>query len=135
MDSNLRLTDYENQRRAVALTFSLLERHLGVAQVRSVLLVRETVGRWSRWRPRPRASARRRARLRLVVDVDRGRLDVGVAHVRLHVVQRPDLHGERPGWRIDKPTPRTNIDAMIGLCMAVDRAEHKPERVEPLAWL
>ena len=41
----------------------------------------------------------------------------------------------RRGWRIDKPSPRTHIDAMIALCMAVERAEHRPEPVELLGWL
>ena len=33
------------------------------------------------------------------------------------------------------PARRTNIDAVIALCMAVDRAQHKPEPVELLGWL
>ena len=41
----------------------------------------------------------------------------------------------RRGWRIDKPNPRANIDAMIALAMAVERAEHKPEPIELLGWL
>jgi hypothetical protein len=41
----------------------------------------------------------------------------------------------RRGWRIDKPNPRANIDAVIALAMAVERAEHKPEPVELLGWL
>jgi hypothetical protein len=41
----------------------------------------------------------------------------------------------RRGWRIDKPNPRTNVDAMIALAMAVERAEQKPEPVELLGWL
>src|SRR5688572_2163475 len=41
----------------------------------------------------------------------------------------------RRGWHIDKPNPRTNIDAVIALCMAVERAEFKPEPVELLGWL
>ena len=41
----------------------------------------------------------------------------------------------RRGWRIDKPNPRANIDAMIALAMAVERAEFKPEPVELLGWL
>jgi hypothetical protein len=41
----------------------------------------------------------------------------------------------RRGWRIDKPNPRANIDAVIALCMAVERAEFKPEPVELLGWL
>ena len=41
----------------------------------------------------------------------------------------------RRGWRIDKPNPRANIDAIIALAMAVERAEHQPEPVELLGWL
>ena len=41
----------------------------------------------------------------------------------------------RRGWRIDKPRKGINIDAIIALCLAVDRAEHKPEPVELLGWL
>jgi phage terminase large subunit-like protein len=41
----------------------------------------------------------------------------------------------RRGWRIDKPDPRANIDAIIALAMAVQRAERKPEPVELLGWL
>jgi hypothetical protein len=37
--------------------------------------------------------------------------------------------------RIDKPDPRTNIDAVMALAMAVERAEHRPETVELLGWL
>jgi hypothetical protein len=41
----------------------------------------------------------------------------------------------RRGWRIDKPNPRANIDAIIALAMAVERAEQKPAPVELLGWL
>jgi phage terminase large subunit-like protein len=41
----------------------------------------------------------------------------------------------RRGWRIDKPNPRSNIDAVIALAMAVERAEQVPEPVELLGWL
>jgi hypothetical protein len=41
----------------------------------------------------------------------------------------------RRGWRIDKPNPRANIDAVIALPMAVERAEQVPEPVELLGWL
>jgi hypothetical protein len=33
---------------------------------------------------------------------------------------------QRCGCRIDKPNPRTNVDAVIALCLAVERAELKP---------
>jgi hypothetical protein len=41
----------------------------------------------------------------------------------------------RRGWRIDKPNPRANIDAIIALAMALERAEFQPEPVELLGWL
>ena len=41
----------------------------------------------------------------------------------------------RRGWRIDKPRKEINIDAVIALCMAVERAEHRAEPVELLGWL
>jgi phage terminase large subunit-like protein len=41
----------------------------------------------------------------------------------------------RRGWRIDKRNPRANIDAVIALAMAIERAEVKPEPVELLGWL
>jgi hypothetical protein len=41
----------------------------------------------------------------------------------------------RRGWRIDKPNLRANIDAMIALAMAVERAEQVPEPVELVGWL
>jgi phage terminase large subunit-like protein len=36
----------------------------------------------------------------------------------------------RRGWRIDKPNPRTNIDAIVALAMAVERPEQQPQPVE-----
>lgn len=41
----------------------------------------------------------------------------------------------RRGWRLDKAGRTDNIDAMIALCMALERAEHRPEPVELLGWL
>jgi hypothetical protein len=57
--------------------------------------------------------------------------DHELARYASHAIAR---HSRR-GWRIDKPHPRANIDAMIALAMAVERAEHKPEPVELLGWL
>jgi hypothetical protein len=54
--------------------------------------------------------------------------------VAWHAADAIARHSRR-GWRIDKPNPRTNIDAVIALCMAVERAEFKPEPVELLGWL
>ena len=42
----------------------------------------------------------------------------------------------RRGWRIDKPTARTNNDAIIALAMALERAEQPaPEPVRFVGWL
>jgi phage terminase large subunit-like protein len=40
----------------------------------------------------------------------------------------------RRGWRIDRPGPEP-IDSVIALCMALDRAEQKPEPIAFLGWL
>ena len=50
-----------------------------------------------------------------------------------HVVRSG--HTSRPPLWIDKPNPEANIDAMIALAMAVERAEFRPEPVELLGWL
>jgi phage terminase large subunit-like protein len=39
------------------------------------------------------------------------------------------------GWRLDKPHGRAQIDAVIALAMAVERAEQKPEPVRLIGWL
>jgi phage terminase large subunit-like protein len=41
----------------------------------------------------------------------------------------------RRGWRIGKPRRETNIDAIIALCMALERAKYEPEPVELIGWL
>ena len=41
----------------------------------------------------------------------------------------------RRGWRIDKPNAHTHNDAIIALCMAVERAENPPEPVRLLGWV
>lgn len=43
-------------------------------------------------------------------------------------------HGRR-GWRLDKAARSDNIDAIVALCMALERAEAWPEPVELLGWL
>jgi phage terminase large subunit-like protein len=72
------------------------------------------------------------------------RLPAAVVEQRLTLPDDPELarhacdaiaRHSRRGWRIDKPNPRANLDAIIALAMAVERAEHKPEPVEPLGWL
>ena len=39
------------------------------------------------------------------------------------------------GWRLDKLGRSDQIDAVIALCMAVERAQHVPEPVRVLAWV
>ena len=38
------------------------------------------------------------------------------------------------GWRLDKSERGAQIDAVIALCMAVERAQYKPELVRLLGW-
>ncbi len=73
-----------------------------------------------------------------------GRLHAAIVEQRLTLPDGPELarhasnaiaRHSRRGWRIDKPDPRANIDAIIALAMAVERAEHKPEPVQLLGWL
>lgn len=72
------------------------------------------------------------------------RLHAAVVERRLTLPNDPELarhaadaiaRHSRRGWRIDKPNPRANIDAIIALCMAVERAEEKPAPMELLGWL
>ena len=39
------------------------------------------------------------------------------------------------GWRLDKSHRSAQIDAVIALAMALERAEHRPEPVELLGWV
>jgi phage terminase large subunit-like protein len=41
----------------------------------------------------------------------------------------------RRGWRIDKASRADNIDAIIAICMAVERAEHREPEAQLLGWL
>jgi len=68
------------------------------------------------------------------------RLHAAIVEQRLTLPDGPELarhasdaiaRHSRRGWRIDKPNPR----AIIALCMAVERAEQKPEPVALLGWL
>ncbi len=72
------------------------------------------------------------------------RLHAAIVEQRLTLPDGPELarhasdavaRHSRRGWRIDKPNPRANIDAIIALAMAVERAEQKPEPVTLLGWL
>jgi hypothetical protein len=44
-------------------------------------------------------------------------------------------HRSHRGWRLDKPDPRTNIDAAIALAMATQAHAYQPQPVELLGWL
>ena len=72
------------------------------------------------------------------------RLYAAITEQRITLPDNPELarhaadaiaRHSRRGWRIDKPAPRTHIDGVIALCMALERAEHKPEPVELIGWL
>lgn len=54
--------------------------------------------------------------------------------LRQHAATAVAKHSRR-GWRIDKTTRADNIDAIIALCMALDRAEFEAEPVRVLGWL
>ncbi len=72
------------------------------------------------------------------------RLHAAIVEQRLTLPDGPELarhasdaiaRHSRRGWRIDKPNPRANIDSIIALAMAVERAEQQPEPVALLGWL
>jgi phage terminase large subunit-like protein len=72
------------------------------------------------------------------------RLHEAITERRLTLPDNPELarhaadtiaRHSRRGWRIDKPNSRTHIDAIIALCMALDRIENQPEPVRLLGWL
>ncbi len=41
----------------------------------------------------------------------------------------------RRGWRVAKASPRDNMDGIVALAMALERAEVKPEPVELIGWV
>jgi phage terminase large subunit-like protein len=72
------------------------------------------------------------------------RLWSAVTEQRLVLPDHPELAAHaaaaiakqsRRGWRLDKPSPRAQIDAMIALCMAVDAAEARNAPIELLGFL
>jgi phage terminase large subunit-like protein len=75
------------------------------------------------------------ASLRLHAAIVEGRLtlpdDPEFASHAAHTIAR---HSRR-GWRVDKANPRDNMDAVVALCMALERVENKPAPVEVLGWL
>jgi hypothetical protein len=72
------------------------------------------------------------------------RLHSAIVEKRITLPDHPELarhaseaiaRHSRRGWRIDKPNPRANIDAIIALAMAVERAEFQPAPVKLIGWL
>jgi phage terminase large subunit-like protein len=51
-----------------------------------------------------------------------------------HVAAAIARYGRR-GWRLDKAARADKIDAVIALCMAVDRVENRPAPAKLLGWL
>ncbi len=54
--------------------------------------------------------------------------------LREHAANAVAKHSRR-GWRLDAPTKRLNIDGLIALAMALDRAERRPEPVRLLGFV
>jgi phage terminase large subunit-like protein len=75
------------------------------------------------------------ASLRLHAAIVEGRLTLpDDQELASHAANAIAKHSRR-GWRLDKANPRDNMDAVIALCMALERVESKPEPVEVLGWL
>ena len=73
--------------------------------------------------------------------------DIWIGSTSAANAQRPQSSGSTSGCRsaarsttvtpacsMPSTNPRANIDSVIALAMAVERAEHKPEPVELLGW-
>lgn len=68
-------------------------------------------------------------------------LHAAITEQRITVPDHPELakhaadtvaRHSRRGWRVDKPTKETNIDAIVALCMALERLEDQPPPVRVL---
>jgi hypothetical protein len=57
--------------------------------------------------------------------------DPRLAQHAAHAIAR---HSRR-GWRLDKASRTDHFDALIALCMALERGEHQPEPAQLLGWL
>jgi hypothetical protein len=47
----------------------------------------------------------------------------------------PVARHSRRGWRLDKVARADNLDSIVALAMALERAEHRPEPARVLGWL
>jgi hypothetical protein len=54
--------------------------------------------------------------------------------LRKHAANAIARHSRR-GWRIDKPSKETHVDAVIALCMALEALENQPPPTRLLGWL
>lgn len=73
--------------------------------------------------------------LRLHAAITEGRLTLPdgpeLASYAAHAIAK---HSRR-GWRLDEAGRTDNIDGIIALAMAVERAEHRPDPVQVIGWL
>ena len=51
----------------------------------------------------------------------------------LHAANAVQRHGRRR-WRLERPDRSSPVDSLVALCMASERAEHRPEPVRLLGW-
>ena len=72
------------------------------------------------------------------------RLHSAIVERRITLPDNPELarhaadciaRHSRRGWRLDKPGREVNIDAIIALCMALDRMEDQPTPVRLIGWI
>ncbi|MBA3735177.1 MAG: hypothetical protein H0W90_08270 [Actinobacteria bacterium] len=54
--------------------------------------------------------------------------------LRQHAANAVARHSRR-GWRLDSPGRGVNIDAIVALCMALERTEQQPDEVQLVGWL
>jgi phage terminase large subunit-like protein len=56
------------------------------------------------------------------------------SELREHAANAVAKHSRR-GWRLDSPHRTANIDGVIALCMALERAEYRTQPVEVVGWI
>ncbi len=52
----------------------------------------------------------------------------------VHAANAVQRHGRR-GWRLERPDRGSPIDGLVALCMALDRAEQRPEPARFIGWI